>query len=437
MDESRTVPVSVRVVPVRTLRAEVLSGPDAGRGLSSDNESFTVGTAEGNTLVVTDPTVSRFHIELSVAPSGVRVVDLGSTNGTRIHDVIVERAVVPAGSVLTLGRTTLRVGEGRDADVELHGSESVAGIHGRSASMRKLMAAITRAARSDASALITGESGTGKELVARALHEVSPRAGGPFETVDCGALTPTLVASELFGHERGAFTGADRQHTGAFERANGGTLFLDEIGELAPPLQAALLGVLERRKFRRVGGRSDIAVNVRVVSATHRDLRGEVNAGRFRLDLYYRLAIVTLRVPPLRERPEDIPVLVEYFLRECGLDTPVSSLISPATMQTLQAHAWPGNVRELRNLVEASVAMGEPPPIESAEHPDHGASDPIGARLGLRYKEARAAVLDEFEVRYLRALIGRAEGNVSRAARESGINRGHLTEMLQRRRIRG
>src|SRR5262249_43794023 len=280
--------------------------------------------------------------------------------------------------------------------------------------MRRLLLSIERAAQSDAAVLLIGESGTGKEVIARALHDLGPRAKKPFVTVDCGALSPTLVASELFGHERGAFTGADRQHIGAFERASGGTLFLDEIGELPGALQANLLGVLERRRFRRLGGKQEISVDVRIVSATHRDLRAEVNSGTFRLDLYYRLAVVVMKVPPLRERADDVPLLVEHFLRECGHDGPVGALISPAAMHALMHHHWPGNVRELRNLIEATVAMGEAPPL------DGGPAAPAG-RAGvadLPYKEARAQVLHDFEASYLRALLERTQGNVSQAPRE-------------------
>ncbi len=279
----------------------------------------------------------------------------------------VERALVPAGTVLRLGKTALRVVDGERVTLAVHETESLAGLRGRAPVMRRLMAHVARAAQSDAPVLVCGESGTGKELLAAALHDLGPRARGPFVTVDCGSLTPTLVASELFGHERGAFTGADRQHVSAFERADGGTLLLDEVGELPASLQTALLGVLERRRFRRLGGRADVAVDVRVVSATHRDLRAEVNAGTFRLDLYYRVAVVLLRIPPLRERAEDIPLLVEHFLRECGHDGPVEQLLSRSAMDGLASHHWPGNVRELRNLIEATVAMGEPPALDRAE----------------------------------------------------------------------
>jgi len=288
--------------------------------------------------------------------------------------------------------------------------------------------------------------------VARALHELGPRREAPFVTVDCGSLSPTLVASELFGHERGAFTGAERQHAGAFERANGGTLFLDEIGELPASLQPSLLGALERRRFRRLGGRADISVDLRIVSATNRDLRAEVNAGTFRLDLYYRLAIVVLQVPPLRERADDVPLLVEHFLRECGHAGPVGELISPAAMKSLGTHRWPGNVRELRNLIEATVAMGEPPRLEPDQAPDGGprdgdpggagapggipSSDLIASLLEQPYGAARTALLAEFESRYLRRLLERAGGNVSRAARDARMDRSHLIDLLHRHQLR-
>jgi DNA-binding NtrC family response regulator len=245
-------------------------------------------------------------------------------------------------------------------------------------------------------------------------------------------LPPTLLASELFGHERGAFTGADRVHVGAFEAAGGGTLFLDEIGELQPAVQSTLLGVLERRTVRRLGSRHDLPVDVRVVAATHRDLRAEVNRGGFRLDLFYRLAVVTLAVPALRERPDDVPLLVEHFLRDAGWDQPVSSLISPPAMDALARLHFAGNVRELRNLVEAAVAMGEPPQMDGPVV-ERGGAAPAG-ELALPYKEARARLLDDFEGRYLDALLARAGGNVSQAARLAQMTRSHLSELLAKRR---
>ncbi len=415
-------------LPVRSLRVEVVEGPDAGASALSESESLTIGTADGNALVLRDPTVSRFHLELSRGEDGVLVVDNGSTNGTGYEGARIERATVPPGAVLAIGKTRVRVDDGARITLELHDGEELAGLYGRTPVMRRLMARIRKAAASETAVLLVGESGTGKELVARALHEQSARSGGPFVTVDCGALSPTLVASELFGHEKGAFTGADHKHVGAFERAHGGTLFLDEIGELTSELQPALLGVLERGRFRRVGGRAEVDVDVRVVAATHRDLRSEVNAGTFRLDLYYRLAVVVLALPPLRDRLEDVPLLVESFLREAGHDGPASSVFPPDAMAALCRHRWPGNVRELRNVVEATLAMGEAPELDGAP-----------ARAGeerdlshLPYKDARREVLDDFERRYVERLLARTGGNVSAAAREGRMDRTYLIKLVQR-----
>lgn len=429
-------------VPVQTLTIEVVEGDDAGRRVSAESEHLTLGTANGNNLIVTDPTVSRYHVELESTPDGVLVTDQGSTNGTFVGPVRVEKAVVPAGTILRTGRTQVRVGAGEPVNIELFGQDRLGELRGRSETMRRLMKQIERVARTEASALVVGESGTGKELIARLLHDLGPRVGKPFVTVDCGAMAPQLVASELFGHERGAFTSADRQHVGAFERAHGGTLFLDEIGELPPDLQPTLLGALERRRFRRVGGRKEIEVDVRVVAATNRDLRSEVNDGRFRLDLYYRLAVVVLRVAPLRQRPEDVELLVEHFLRECGHVGGVAELFPEEVLAQLQAHRWPGNIRELRNLVEASVAMGEAPiemmaddiGVQGQEHDPEGLS--MRPLYGMAYKEARAALLHEFERRYLGHWLERTKGNVAKAAREARMDRSHLFHLLRRHELR-
>jgi DNA-binding NtrC family response regulator len=423
-------------MPVRTVHAEVTEGPS--KGLRWEGEQGTLGSAKDNVLVLSDDTVSRYHLRVTADADGIRISDLGSTNGTFLGDVRLERSVVPNGTTLRLGRTSVFLGSGLPATVELHDEDHLGELRGQTQVMRRLMSQVRRAAQSNVAVLFIGESGTGKELLARAVHEASPRVTGPFVTIDCAAVTPTLVASELFGHEKGAFTGAVQAKRGAFEDADGGTLFLDEIGELSPELQATLLGALERRRFCRVGGRKEISVDVRVVAATNRDLRAEVNSGAFRLDLYYRLAVVALEVPPLRERTKDIPLLIEHFAREEGKTDPIDTLIPPETMARLLVHRWPGNVRELRNYVQATVAMGEP--AELRDEP--GPSNTEELRRGLApfldeaYGDARNRLLAEFERAYLERLLERTRDNVAQAARDAKMARSHLNDLLRRHKIR-
>jgi transcriptional regulator with GAF, ATPase, and Fis domain len=305
------------------------------------------------------------------------------------------------------------------------------GLVGTSLALRRLITRAHKVSRADVPVLLFGESGTGKEVIARAIHDESPRASEAFVTVDCAALSPTLFSSELFGHERGAFTGAERQHTGAFERADGGTVFLDEIGELTPELQAALLGVLERGKVRRLGGQKDVDVDVRVVCATHRDLREAVNSTAFRLDLFYRIAVVLLEVPPLRERAADIPALVSHFVKEAG-GGDVDALFPKEAMDRLQAHRWPGNVRELRNVVLGALALGETKQVLEGAQASLGLAD-VAEQLGdLSFREAKQRMVDAFERHYLTRLLERAEGNVRQAARDARMDRSYLMELIRR-----
>jgi DNA-binding NtrC family response regulator len=434
-----TVPYVERAsVPrIDRLTVRIVDGPDEGKTAEVTGNVLSVGTASDNALPLSDETVSRYHLDLEPHPHGVLVRDTGSTNGSVANGVLIERAVVQPGTVVRLGRTRLEVGKQTGDEVQLFPSTRLCGVLGETHVMRRMMAQIDKVSRSDVAVTILGESGTGKELIASALHELSTRSARPFETVDCGALTPGLVASELFGHERGAFTGADRQHIGALERAHGGTLMLDEIGELPLDLQPVLLGALERRRIRRVGGKTDIPVDVRVVAATHRDLRADVNAGKFRLDLYYRIAVVVLRVPSLREHPGDIPLLVDHFLKDIGADAKAKELFPEETLLGLQSQNWPGNVRELRNFVEATLALGSPP-----EHADNSPSMlppgglALAAFLDRKYKDARDAVLREFERQFLDHCLRKAGNNVARAARMCEMDRSHLFQMLRRHGLR-
>jgi DNA-binding NtrC family response regulator len=436
MADDRTIPRRIGGLPVKTLRVEVVAGPDRGRRAALTGESVTVGTAQGNDLELSDPTVSRYHLELRRRADRIVVADLGSTNGTAVGGALVEGASVSVSprTTLTIGETQILVDDGDLVMVDTAFPDALGALRGRSATMKQLYAAVLRVAQKGVPVMLLGESGTGKELIARAIHDAGdPRK--PFATVDCAATVPSLFASELFGHERGAFTGADRRSDGAFLRANGGTIFLDEIGELSLELQSALLGVVERRRVRRVGGHEEIPIDVRIVCATHRDLRSEVNAGRFRLDLYYRLAVVLLTVPPLRERAGDIPLLVEHFLRQAGHDGPVEQIVPPAAMADLARHSWPGNVRELRNVVEAALAMGHPPDVGDARGAVAAgveASEPFASLRAMSYRDARRVLLDRFERDYLSARLAAAKGNVRQLARDAAMDRSYLIELLKR-----
>jgi len=435
MDDPRTVPVQESGIPVRALRLEVIAGPDAGARLDSDADAIGIGTAQGNALVLKDPTVSRYHVELRRSGDRVEVIDHGSTNGTLIGAVTVRdgSVLVRTGSILQLGESKVRIDDG-DVHMTSPVPDHVGQLYGRHPSMQRLIAFISRAAASDVSVLITGESGTGKELVARAIHDHGARADEPFVTLDCGAVVPSLFGSELFGHERGAFTGADKRRIGALERAGSGTLFLDEIGELPADIQAALLGALERRRFTRLGGDTEIELDARVLCATHRDLRAEVNRGAFRLDLFYRLAVVSVNVPALRERTEDIPLLVRHFLREEGAEHRSAELFPIDTLDELARYQWPGNVRELRNLVLGALAIGDPTGLVRAGSPSPAAAS--DDELSLPYRQARQNVVDQFERRYVTALLGRTNGNIRQAARDARMDRSYLMELIKRHRLR-
>jgi DNA-binding NtrC family response regulator len=297
---------------------------------------------------------------------------------------------------------------------------------------------IARVAPTDLTVLVTGETGTGKELASRAIHARSGRRSGPFEVFDAGSVAPSLVEAELFGHERGAFTGAVRARAGVFERAHGGTVFLDEIGELPMPAQSALLRVLEEREVRRVGGSETRPVDVRVVAATNRDLRAEVEAGRFRRDLFYRLAVVELGLPPLRARPEDLPLLAAHLLRHAGFVHDVHG-IDPDVLRAFEAWRWPGNVRELRNVVLRALPFCHGGRMTLAALPealqvsDEEADAPaLHAPVDLELHEARERILASFERHYLKTLLDRTEGNVTRAARLAGVDRKTISRLLRR-----
>ncbi|MBL8909423.1 MAG: sigma 54-interacting transcriptional regulator [Archangium sp.] len=405
-------------------------GPDAGATWPFKSDRAVIGTHQGADVVLHDKAVSRYHCELRLEADGLAVRDLGSRNGTRVNGVLIERAWLAAGDRLQVGESEAVVElSGDQVRVALHASDSFGPLVGGSLAMRTLFARLARAASSNATVLLTGESGTGKELAAEAIHLASPRATEPLVVVDCGAVPPSLLESELFGHEKGAFTGAATMREGAFELADKGTLFLDEIGELPLDLQPKLLRALEKREIKRVGGSAYQPVDLRVVAATHRDLRAEVNSGRFRADLFYRLAVVEVRVPALRERTDDLPVLVRTLLTRLGLidQADAAPLLSEPLLSQLRAHPWPGNVRELRNYLEKAVALGEATP-PSAPVPAAG----VAPVTTLDYRAAKEEAIKAFEKPWLEALMARHEGNAAAAARSCGLDRAYLYRLLWR-----
>src|SRR5450432_2873828 len=367
-DDSSDMEVERPEVATRALQARessvgiqivVMSGSAKGTSRRS-GDRLRIGMAPENDLVLPDDTVSRHHCELTRAADGVHVHDLGSTNGTKLQGARVTEAVVQPGVVLKVGEIEIAVRLAvRSVEVMPSDKTWFGGAIGQSLAMRSIFGILERIAPTDATVLLEGETGTGKDVLARAIWTESPRAQGPFVVVDCGAVSYSLLESELFGHERGAFTGAVAARQGAFEMADGGTVFLDEIGELPLDVQPKLLRVLETKEFRRVGGNRTLKTNVRVLAATKRNLQREVQAGKFREDLYFRLAVVPITVPPLRGRREDIPALVEYILKAGSQNDPTLGALSMAdeAISALTAHDWPGNVRELRNVLERAVYL--------------------------------------------------------------------------------
>jgi DNA-binding NtrC family response regulator len=415
--------VPVRVLP--KLRLKVTRGKDKGAAVELAGGRLRVGAMEGNDLVLSDGAVSRHHFEIAVTPRGPLLRDLDSRNGTVVRGLHVREAWLQAGDKIEVGDSVLVLeAAGGEAEVAASASERFGPLWGRSVVMRELFAELERIAPATGSVLITGETGTGKELIAEALVEAGSRASKPLVVIDCGAISPSLIESELFGHEKGAFTGAVAAHAGAFERADGGTVFLDEIGELPVALQPKLLRVLERREVQRVGGNAPIKIDVRLLCATHRRLEEEVNRGHFRADLFYRLSVFTVRAPPLRERADDIPLLAEQFLR--SIPGATAGPLDAAVLERLCAHPWPGNVRELRNAVER-IAFGSSP-LPGA----NGAAGQGPIDLDTPFRRQKDALVEGFERRYAQALLEWSGGNAAKAARRAGLDRMAVVKLFAR-----
>jgi two-component system, NtrC family, response regulator GlrR len=393
----------------------------------------SVGSHQRNGLVIADETVSRFHCELQVTPEGAQVKDLGSLNGTMVDGVRVQVAWLRDGSLLRLGRVALRFElVGTPQPLTLSARTTLGTLVGTSVAMRGAFGLIERAAPSQSTILLEGETGTGKSQAAKLIHELSPRAKGPFMVVDCGALPTELLDSELFGHEKGAFTGALARRLGAFEEARGGTVFIDEVGELPLELQARLLRVLEERVVKRVGSNQSLEVDVRVVAAAQTDLRSEVNARHFRSDLYFRLAVVRVQLPSLRERPEDIPPLMHKLLGELGASPEaVKRLATSEFINRLQHAAWPGNIRELRNHLERCLLIDQPLAPEQQGRPLPAEPEALRGSLA----DLRHSAIERLERRYLEVLLERHRGQVSSAAVEADVARAYLYRLLKKYRL--
>jgi DNA-binding NtrC family response regulator len=422
------------VLPPR-LSLVAVSGPDRGRKLELTVGTHVVGKSAGCALVLTDGAVSRRHLEIVVTSDAAVARDLGSRNGSFFHGARFSELAIGAGALIAIGDTELKVvSVAEHAPLGASQADQFGGLIGSSLRMREVYAVLERIAPSDIAVLIEGETGTGKELVAEAIHQASPRANKPFVVCDLAAAATSLLESELFGHVRGAFTGADGDRAGAFTQADGGTIFIDEVGEVELAAQPRLLRALEQRKVKPVGAQAYRPVNVRVIAATHRDLRAEVAAGRFRADLYHRLAIVRVTLPALRDRKEDLPRLVSHFLSERSIDVPQE------TLRLLAEYDWPGNVRELRNVIDRACSLLGDSRTLSAALLGLSESIPLAAATadgaGDGYREAKDRLLAVWERQFVLEILRRAGGNVSLAAREGKIDRGYLHRLMKKHGIR-
>jgi DNA-binding NtrC family response regulator len=425
----------------RAAQLRVVDGPDRGIELELPPIGVVLGTERSCDVVLTDAFVSRRHCSVIPHAHGFAITDLGSKNGTIIDGVAVGKVVAPPGVALRIGKTLVQLMPADEAvDIPPSEGEGFGALYGGSFVMRQVFGLLERASKSAAPVLFLGESGTGKELMARGVHDASPRKDGPFVVFDCGASTENLIESDLFGHIKGAFTGAAGDRQGAFAAAHNGTLFLDEIGDLPVALQPKLLRMLEAGEVTPLGGRKSERYDVRIVAATHRDVFGEVARGGFRGDLYYRLAVVEVHVPPLRQRTGDLARLVAMFLERAGAPA-LAAQVGGDALARLTRYHWPGNVRELRNVITRAVALAGPDDdfqsLPFVLRPTVAAPDATPEIKADRpFHEAKDALIARFEREYLADLVQRANGNLSQAARDAGLERKFLYKLLERAGLR-
>jgi two-component system, NtrC family, nitrogen regulation response regulator GlnG len=432
-------PVTDVVTPapeeIYAFKLVVVAGPDFGRELLLERGTYRVGKASNCDLPLSDSAVSSTHLIVEVLKGRARFTDAGSTNGSFLGEAGFKTVELKPPSQIRIGRTELKLAARAELAPSLPPSaaDKFGGLRGKSLSMRILFAQLERAAQSGGDVLILGETGTGKDVCARALHDASARRRGPFVVCDLGAVSPELIGSELFGHLKGAFTGAETARRGAFERAEGGTVLLDEVGELSLELQPWLLRVLERLHLAPLGADAHRPVDARVFAATHHDLAARMNDGSFRRDLYHRLAAITVTLPPLRERLEDLPMLVADILAELGHP---HAPFGAGTLALLKDYAWPGNVRELRNVIERAVSLGGEVDLPLDERAAPSAPPEAGDMRALPFKRAKDRLVLAFEKDYLAHLLERCGGNVSRAAKEAGIARVYLQRLMRKHKLR-
>lgn len=413
----------------------IVEGQNIGATLRAQTSEISVGTAPGNDLVLNDSTVSRHHFSITATPKGFLLRDLESSNGTWIGSTRMMLGYLASGARVRAGRTTMQIDQVDEHIYEtLSPEERFGNVLGVSASMRRIFALLPRVAATESTVLLEGETGTGKGALALAIHETSPRVSGPFVVLDCSTIAPSLIESELFGHVKGSFTGAHSDRAGAFEQARGGTVFIDEIGELPFELQPKLLRALEERTVKRVGGNQRVNLDVRVIAATNRDLRAEVNKGTFRADLYYRLNVVRIALPPLRERTGDIERLARHFYAEMAPDKPISEdLVAYFSRQP-----WPGNVRELRAAVERAILFEDPVMHGLGGDVGSEVQPVIEAKFDARvpYRLAKQTAAEQWEESWVRNLLESANHNISEAARMAKMDRSHLYSLIRKYGVR-
>lgn len=435
------------IISLRKCQLIIMEGNDKGKKLTLSKNISTIGKMDDNDIILDDKTVSRKHVEVEYKSDSFLLRDLDSTNGTYVNGTRVKESYLLPGDRIKIGRTTLEF-TAFDEKVKIDPSQKTefGKMVGTSTKMRQIFTILERISPTLATVVIEGDTGTGKDLVAQAIHEHSPRRNRPFIVFDCSAVAPNLIESELFGHEKGSFTGAVRSRKGAFEEATGGTIFLDEIGELTLDLQPKLLRALEQREIRRVGSNTPTNIDVRVICATNKVLRKEVADGRFREDLYYRLSVVKIRLPSLAERPEDVEGLVERFLAVSKFNMLGGGKlkivkVDDEALKALKRYQWPGNVRELMNIIERAVSFAEGDTLTKShldfvfselEHEDEDRTERMVTSSDIPFKEAKQKIVEIFEKEYLLEILKKNNYNISAASREAKIDRKHIRNLLKK-----